>query len=202
MQNSVSIYSCVRFPTNIPINLSLIPAMFFQLIVDHLSLTSIEICFVASPIISRLRTIALFHVSLFIKLSFFVVGCTTDTIKLGKNGHPYLPFFVHCKLLLTTYFQYLLRYVFHKIPIFTKKSIIMSTIELRHYIIEKLSHIDDDSFLKAIKTIVETKVNEGVYKLSDFQKKRVESGREQLRKGQSISNDVLQKEIDQWLNTK
>ena len=78
----------------------------------------------------------------------------------------------------------------------------MSTIELRHYITEKLSLIDDDSFLKAIKTIIESKVNERIYKLSDFQKKRIESGREQLRKGQSISNDVLQKEIDQWLNTK
>ena len=50
----------------------------------------------------------------------------------------------------------------------------MSTIELRHHIIEKLSLIDDDSFLKAIKTIIESKVNEGVYKLSDFQKKRIE----------------------------
>jgi hypothetical protein len=78
----------------------------------------------------------------------------------------------------------------------------MSTIELRHIIIEKLSLIDDASFLKAIKTIVESKVSERVYKLSDFQKKRIESGREQLRKGQTISNDVLQKEIDQWLNTK
>jgi hypothetical protein len=78
----------------------------------------------------------------------------------------------------------------------------MSTIELRHYIIEKLSLIDDDSFLNAIKTIIESKVNEGVYKLSDFQKKRIESGRDQLNKGQSISNDTLQKEIDQWLNTK
>ena len=78
----------------------------------------------------------------------------------------------------------------------------MSTIELRHHIIEKLSLIDDDSFLRAIKTIVESKVNEGVYKLSDFQKKRIDSSREQLRKGESISNDVLQKEIDQWLNTK
>lgn len=78
----------------------------------------------------------------------------------------------------------------------------MSTIELRHIIIEKLSLIDDASFLKAIKTIVESKVSERVYKLSDFQKKRIESGREQLKKGQSISNEVLQKEIDQWLNTK
>jgi hypothetical protein len=55
----------------------------------------------------------------------------------------------------------------------------MNTIELRHHIIEKLSLIDDDSFLKAIKTIVESKVDEGVYKLSDFQKKRIDSGREQ-----------------------
>ena len=78
----------------------------------------------------------------------------------------------------------------------------MSTIELRHIIIEKLSLIDDASFLKAIKTIVESKVSEKVYKLSDFQKNRIKSGREQLRKGQTISNDVLQKEIDQWLNTK
>ena len=78
----------------------------------------------------------------------------------------------------------------------------MSTVELRHHIIEKLSLIDDDSFLKAIKTIIESKVNESVYKLSDFQKNRIESGRKQLKKGQSISNDTMQKEIDQWLNTK
>jgi hypothetical protein len=78
----------------------------------------------------------------------------------------------------------------------------MSTIELRHYIIEKLSLIDDDSFLRAIKTIVESKVNDGTYNLSDFQKKRIDSGREQLRKGLSVSDDVLQKEIVQWLNSR
>ena len=78
----------------------------------------------------------------------------------------------------------------------------MRTIELRKHIIKKLSLIDDDSFLKAIKTIIESKVNEGVYQLSDFQKKRIESARNQLKKGQTISNDDLQKEVDQWLNSK
>ena len=78
----------------------------------------------------------------------------------------------------------------------------MSTIELRHHIIEKLSLIDDDSFLNAIKTIIDSKVNDVVYRLSDFQKKRIESGRDELKKGQSISNDTLQKEIYQGLNTK
>jgi predicted transcriptional regulator len=78
----------------------------------------------------------------------------------------------------------------------------MSTIELRHLITEYLSHIDDVSFLNAIKTMIESKVSDGVYKLSDFQKKRIESGNEQIHKGETISNAVVQKEIDQWLASK
>ena len=78
----------------------------------------------------------------------------------------------------------------------------MSTVELRHTIIEKLSHIEDASFLKAIKTIVESKVNDDVYKLSDFQKKRINAGREQIKNGKTISDEALQKEIKQWLSTK
>ena len=78
----------------------------------------------------------------------------------------------------------------------------MSTVELKHYIIEKLSYIDDISFLKAIKTIVESKADEKVYQLSDFQKKRIEESREQIKKGQTISNEALNKEVLQWLNSK
>lgn len=78
----------------------------------------------------------------------------------------------------------------------------MSTIELRQVITEYLSHIDDASFLNAIKTILESKVSEDSYKLSDYQKKRIENGREQLKKGQTISNKSLKLEINQWLSTK
>ena len=82
------------------------------------------------------------------------------------------------------------------------KSSNMSTVELRHIIIEKLSQIEDVSFLRAIKTIVESKANEDVYKLSDFQKKRIKESREQVKLGQTISNNALQKEIKEWLSTK
>jgi hypothetical protein len=78
----------------------------------------------------------------------------------------------------------------------------MTTVEIRHNIAEKLSQIDDISFLKAIKTIVESKVKEDTYKLSDFQKKRIESGREQIKKGQTISDSALQKDVRQWLSSK
>lgn len=78
----------------------------------------------------------------------------------------------------------------------------MGTIELRHIITERLSHINDVSFLNAIKTIIESKVSEETYKLSDYQKKRIDSARQQLKNRQTISHDVLQKEIDQWLSSK
>jgi len=78
----------------------------------------------------------------------------------------------------------------------------MSTLELRHIINEHLSHIEDVSFLNALKTIIESKALNGVYQLSDYQKERINSAREQLKKGQTISNDDVQKEIEQWLSSK
>jgi len=78
----------------------------------------------------------------------------------------------------------------------------MSTIELRQKIVEQLSHIEDISFLKAIKILIDSKAEEKIYMLSDFQKERIRSGREQLIKGQTISHDVIQKEMNQWLESK
>jgi predicted transcriptional regulator len=78
----------------------------------------------------------------------------------------------------------------------------MGTIELRQRIIDQLSHIDDVSFLKAIKTLVDSKAESEIYKLSEYQKERVRLGREQLNKGQTLSHEAVQKEIDQWLGSK
>jgi len=78
----------------------------------------------------------------------------------------------------------------------------MSTIELREMIINQLAHINDMSFLKAIKTLVDSKAEAEVYQLSDYQKERIKMSREQLLKKQTISHEKLQKEIDQWLESK
>ena len=78
----------------------------------------------------------------------------------------------------------------------------MSTIELREKIISQLANINDTSFLRAIKVLIDTKVEKEVYRLSDYQKERIRLGREQLKKGQTISHDELQKEINQWLGSR
>ena len=78
----------------------------------------------------------------------------------------------------------------------------MSTIELREKIINQLANINDPSFLRAIKVLIDSKVEKEVYNLSDYQKDRIRHGREQLKKNQTISHDELQKEIDLWLGSK
>jgi hypothetical protein len=78
----------------------------------------------------------------------------------------------------------------------------MSTVELRHIISERLSQIDDESFLCALKTIVESKISGGVYKLSQYEKDRIYLAREELKNGQTISHENVQKEIAQWLSEK
>ncbi len=78
----------------------------------------------------------------------------------------------------------------------------MSTIDFREMIINQLAHINDASFLKAIKALVDSKAEEGVYKLSDFQTERIRMGREKLSKGKTFSHEEIQKEIDQWLESK
>lgn len=78
----------------------------------------------------------------------------------------------------------------------------MSTTELREKIISQLANINDTSFLKAIKVLIDTKVEKEVYRLSDYHKERIRSGREQLKKGQTNSHDEIQKEINQWLGSK
>ena len=78
----------------------------------------------------------------------------------------------------------------------------MSSIEIKRKIINQLSKIEDVSFLKAIKALVDSKAQGSIYRLSEGQKKRIKEGREQLRKGQAISDEDLQKEIDQWFDSK
>ncbi len=73
----------------------------------------------------------------------------------------------------------------------------MSTIELRQIISERLLQISDESFLNALKTIVESKISSGIYQLSEYEKERIFLAREDLKNGQTISHENLQIEIDQ-----
>jgi hypothetical protein len=78
----------------------------------------------------------------------------------------------------------------------------MSTVELRHIISEHLMQIEDESFLSAIKTIIESKLSSGIYKLSEYEKERIYMAREELKNRQTVSHESVQREIEQWLSEK
>jgi len=78
----------------------------------------------------------------------------------------------------------------------------MSTIELKHIIIEQLSKIEDVTFLNELKKILDKKIIVGTYNLSEFEKNRIQSARKQVINKTTITHDHVQKEINQWLNSK
>lgn len=75
----------------------------------------------------------------------------------------------------------------------------MSTEQLKNLVIDRISEIEDENFLQAILTILDSNTAGGMYKLTEEQKQKVEIGLAQLDKGQIISNEDLEKEEDEWL---
>ncbi len=76
----------------------------------------------------------------------------------------------------------------------------MSTEQLKNLVIDRISEIEDENFLQAIKTILDTNTGVGsIYKLTEEQKQKVIIGLAQLDNGQIISNEELEQEEDEWL---
>jgi hypothetical protein len=78
----------------------------------------------------------------------------------------------------------------------------MTTFELKKQLIHRISRIEDINFLKAIKTILDSKVNEEVIRLTDQQKEEIMASRDDFRKGLVIENAMLDQEIREWLNAR
>ena len=78
----------------------------------------------------------------------------------------------------------------------------MSNNGLRDDIIKKLAQIEDSNFLNALKLLIDSKVNDTVFSLSQLQKERVKQGRVRIKEGETLSHEEVQREMDKWLGTK
>ena len=78
----------------------------------------------------------------------------------------------------------------------------MSTIELKDILIHKIAAINDKTFLSAINTIIDTKTEKLIYVTTPEQRKRIQEGEEQFLKGETFTNDQVEKDIDKWLSEK
>ena len=78
----------------------------------------------------------------------------------------------------------------------------MTTIELKNILIHKIAAINDKSFLAAMNTIIDTNSEKLIYRTTPEQRQRIKEGQEQLARGESLSNDQVEAEIDKWLGEK
>ena len=78
----------------------------------------------------------------------------------------------------------------------------MTTLQLKNALIQKISEIEDRSFLEAIKTILDAKSDSIKMVLTPELKEKLLASRKEIEKGIFIENDLLEKEIDEWLNEK
>lgn len=75
----------------------------------------------------------------------------------------------------------------------------MSTEQLKNLVIDQISQIEDETFLNAVKTILEHNTSPGsIMILTAEQKRRIQIGLEQVAAGKTISNEDLEKN-DEWL---
>jgi len=78
----------------------------------------------------------------------------------------------------------------------------MTTLELKTLLIHRISEINDISFLRAIKTILDTKTESGVIQLTQDQLDDIIESKKEIEKGMFVENSVLDKQVRQWLSVK
>jgi hypothetical protein len=78
----------------------------------------------------------------------------------------------------------------------------MTAIELKKILIHRIEEIEDESILNAIKTILDSKTQTQVIKLTREQRQEIAESKNQIEKGLFIEQDELDNEFAKWLNVK
>ena len=78
----------------------------------------------------------------------------------------------------------------------------MTTIELKKQLINRITEIDDESFLQAIKTILDSKTQSQVITLTEAQRQEIDESKKQVEAGEFIEQDELDQKFNQWKSAK
>lgn len=78
----------------------------------------------------------------------------------------------------------------------------MTTFELKKILIHRIAEIDDESFLNAIRTILDSKTQTQVIELTIEQKQEIADSKKQIENQSFKEQDELDKEFERWLDEK
>jgi hypothetical protein len=75
----------------------------------------------------------------------------------------------------------------------------MTTLELKKQLVKKINEIDDISFLKAIKTILEARTSGQILTLTPEQRHEIEESKKEIEKGLYLNQEDIDKMFGQWV---
>jgi hypothetical protein len=78
----------------------------------------------------------------------------------------------------------------------------MTAIELKKSLIHMIAEIDDEAFLKAIKTILDTKAQPRFLSLTDEQRIEILASKNDIEQGLIIEQTELDIEFNKWLSAR
>jgi hypothetical protein len=78
----------------------------------------------------------------------------------------------------------------------------MTAIQLKTLLIHRISEINDVTFLKALKTILDSKTESGVIHLTQEQLDDIVASKKEIEQGLFIENSAFEKEVKQRLNAR
>ena len=78
----------------------------------------------------------------------------------------------------------------------------MSTAELKNALIQRISEIQDKSFLEAIRTVLAGRAESRTLYLTPEMTNEIMASKQEIGKGLFITNDSLEKEVEEWLQEK
>ena len=78
----------------------------------------------------------------------------------------------------------------------------MTTFELKTLLIHRIAEINDVSFLKALKTILDTKTEACVIQLTQDQLEDIIESKKEIEKGMFVENNTFDKQARQWLSAR
>jgi hypothetical protein len=76
----------------------------------------------------------------------------------------------------------------------------MTAIQLKKSLMHQIADIEDVSFLKALKTIIETKTKSDILYLTNEQRAEIIESKKQVENGLFTKQEDLQQEFEKWLN--
>lgn len=76
----------------------------------------------------------------------------------------------------------------------------MNTADLKIDLINKITQIKETNIIKEIQRVLDFELNEGIFKLTTAQKKRILDARQEVKQKKYITESLANKEITEWFD--